>query len=408
MHKPEDLEYCLKVAIGIITSPIPPRHISKPISLANYDVGFVNNAVRSINKNEGLSDRQRELTIKLVSKYTRQFKRLGIDVSDIVQNPVFSSPLRQVDRTRFIDIVDDKITIKFPYNKEMIREFTALSKKLRSIKTIFNKEDKRYTTDYNEYNLMAIFNWSAKHKFDYADKFMDIQKKCKNILHSRENYAIQLVVNNDNCILNNAPISLQDWWSDNMNKKDRMFQIVTAANQNIDIVNKSTDLKLSDVGTQILQSRGGKFDWVNTTPEEIYNSAVNEFNFKRIAFVIDGRTITEDLAQKLQNMVSKLGKDVCTVQLKNNKHLFKANKSLTSNTKFAIIDSVQRYSNPRVNHDWRPDFIISTNTISKYRQYGFNIVGGQSGVQFHSEAWICYYTYGQDLGNNSAKGKIIN
>ena len=408
MHQPEDLEYCLKVAVGIIQSPIPPKFTHKPISLANYDVGFINNAVRSINKGEGLSDRQRELTIKLVTKYTRQFKRLGIDVTEIVQRPVFSSPLRQVDRTRYIDIDEDTITIKFPYNKEMIREFNALAKKLRSLKTVFDKPKKRYITEYNEYNLMAIFNWSAKHKFEYADTFMDIQKKCKNILSKRENYAIQLVVNNDSCILNNAPTSLLEWWNENMNNKNRMDQIVTAANQNIDIVNKSSDLKLSNVGIKILHSRGGKFDWVNTTPEEIYNSAVNEFGFKRVAFIVDGRILTEELTQNLLKMVSKLGKDVCTVQLKNNKHLFKANKSLTSETKFAIIDSVQRYLNPRVKHDWKPDFVISTNTISKYRQYGFNIIGGQTGVSFNTDAWICHYTYGNDLGKDSAKSKINN
>jgi hypothetical protein len=118
--------------------------------------------------------------------------------------------------------------------------------------------------------------------------------------------------------------------------------------------------------------------------------------------------LTEELIQNLQKMVSKLGKDVCTVQLKNNKHLFRANKSLTSETKFAIIDSVQRYSNPRVKHDWKPDFVISTNTISKYRQYGFNIIGGQTGVSFNTDAWICHYTYGKDLGKDSAKGKINN
>ena len=129
----------------------------------------------------------------------------------------------------------------------MIREFNALSKKLRSLKTVFDKPEKRYITEYNEYNLMAIFNWSAKHKFEYADTFMDIQKKCKSILSKRENYAIQLVVNNDSCTLNNAPTSLLEWWNENMNNKNRMDQIVTAANQNIDIVNKSSDLKLSNV-----------------------------------------------------------------------------------------------------------------------------------------------------------------
>ncbi len=392
MYKPENLEYCLKVAIGVIASPIPPRHHHKPISLANYDVGFINNAVRSINRNEGLSDKQRELTIKLVNKYTRQYKRLGIDVSNVIAKPVFSSPLRKVDRARYIDIEDKNITVKFPYNKEMIREIQSIHKKLKSTENKFDKESKKYFLSYNEYNLLTMFNWSAKHRFEYSDKFMEIYKNCKNILDNRSQYAIQLVVENKKCFLRNAPDTLQKYWTENMQDKSTMEQIISAADQNIDIVNNSDTVKLSSISTEILKNRGGSFAWDKTTPEEIYNSAVNDFGFKRIAFIIDGRVITEDMAQKLQNMISKMGKDVATVQLKNNKHLFKANKTLTSDTKFAIIDSVQRYLNPRVKHDWKPDFVISTNTISKYRQYGFNIISGQTGVTFHVDAWICRYT----------------
>lgn len=392
MYKPENLEYCLKVAIGVIASPIPPRHHHKPISLANYDVGFINNAVRSINRNEGLSDKQRELTIKLVNKYTRQYKRLGIDVSNVIAKPVFSSPLRKVDRARYIDIEDKNITVKFPYNKEMIREIQSIHKKLKSTENKFDKESKKYFLSYNEYNLLTMFNWSAKHRFEYSDKFMEIYKNCKNILDNRSQYAIQLVVENKKCFLRNAPDTLQKYWTENMQDKSTMEQIISAADQNIDIVNNSDTVKLNSISTEILKNRGGSFAWDKTTPEEIYNSAVNDFGFKRIAFIIDGRVITEDMAQKLQNMISKMGKDVATVQLKNNKHLFKANKTLTSDTKFAIIDSVQRYLNPRVKHDWKPDFVISTNTISKYRQYGFNIISGQTGVTFHVDAWICRYT----------------
>ena len=392
MYKPENLEYCLQIAIGVVASPIPPRHHHKPISLANYDVGFINNAVRSINKSEGLSDKQRELTIKLVKKYTRQYKRLGIDVSDIVNKPVFSSPLRKVDRARYINIEDKFITIKFPYNKEMIREIQSVLKKLRSTETRFDKETRKYFLNYNEYNLLSIFNWSAKHRFDCSDKFMEVYRECKNILDNRSKYAIQLVVEDTKCYLRNAPETLEKYWVDNMTSKATMEQVVSAADQNIDIVNNSSNIKLSPISNEILKNRGGVFSWNKTSPQEIYDSAVNDFGFKKVAFIIDGRTITEDMAQKLSNMVSKMGKDVTTVQLKNNKHLFKANKSLTSDTKFAIIDSVQRYLNPRVKHNWKPDFVISTNTISKYRQYGFNIVSGQTGVTFHVDAWICRYT----------------
>jgi len=403
-YKPTDLEYCLKVAIGVIASPVPPKFIHKPISLANYDVGFVNNAVRSINKGEGLSDRQRALTIKLVSKYERQYKRLGIDVTELVQSPTWTSELRQVDRTKYIDIEDDKIIMKFPYNKEMIREINSLAKKLKSNKTYFEKETKQYQTTYNEYNLLALYNWSAKYKFDYSDAVKDLYKKCKSITSNRSEYAIQLVVEDDTCLLRNAPDTLNEWWTTNMSSKNRMNQIVTAANQNLDIVNNSTNIKLSKVGTEMLQNRGGKFDWTEVKPEEIYNSAVNDFGFKRVAFVIDGRTLTPELIDNLEDLVSKLGKDVCTVQLKNNHHYFNVNKSLTSDTKFAIIDSIQRYSNPKVKSDWKPDFVISTNSISKFRQYGFNVINGQSGVTFVNDAWICYYT----LGKINATSKIID
>jgi roadblock/LC7 domain-containing protein len=408
LYKPENIEYCLKIATGIITSPIPPRHISKPISLANYDVGFVNNAVRSINKGEGLSDRQRELSVKLVKKYARQYKRLGIDISEIVIRPSFESTLRQVDRLRYFDIEEEKISIKFPYNKDMIREFNAIAKKLRASKSMFNKEEKKYYTDYNEYNFLSLYNWAAKYNFGYSDTVKKLYNDCQNIINNRKEYAIQLVVNDDKCFLRNAPDSLNEYWVNTMKSESPIKQIVSAADQNIDIVNNSSKINLSSLGIKILQTRGGRFDWLKTKPIDIYNSAVNEFGFKKIAFIIDGRTMTEELTQNLLNMVSKLGKDVCTVQLKHNKHHFKSNKTLTLDTKFAIIDSVQRYTNPRVKHDWKPDFVISTNTVTKYRRYGFNVIGGQTGVSFNTEAWICHYTFGTELGKDSADGEIIN
>ena len=135
MNQPDDIEYCLKVAVGLISSPIPPKFKNKPISLANYDVSFVNNAVRSINSGDGLSDRQRELSTKLVKKYIRQYGKLGIDVNKLVDTPVFSSPLRQVNRTRLLSLDENCVIIKFPYNKTMINEFKSLTKKLRALKT---------------------------------------------------------------------------------------------------------------------------------------------------------------------------------------------------------------------------------------------------------------------------------
>ena len=150
---------------------------------------------------------------------------------------MFSSPLRKVDRARYIDIEDKSITVKFPYNKEMIREIQSIHKKLRSTDNRFDKETKKYFLNYNEYNLLVMFNWSAKHRFEYSDKFMKVYRKCKDILDNISQYAIQLVVDNDKCFLRNAPDTLQKYWTENMHSKSTMEQIISAADQNIDIVN---------------------------------------------------------------------------------------------------------------------------------------------------------------------------
>ena len=209
MLQPDDIEYCLKLAVGLITSPIAPKFKNKPISLANYDVSFVNNAVRSINNGDGLSDRQRELSIKLVKKYVRQYARIGVDVNSIVTTPVFSSPLRQVNRTRMMSVNDNSINVKFPYNKTMINEFKSLAKKLRAIKAEWNKQSKQYEIDYNEYNLMQVYRWGLQHKFDYSNAFKLLVKDCKNVEDNRHKYAIQLVIDNNSNYLSNAHSSLQ-------------------------------------------------------------------------------------------------------------------------------------------------------------------------------------------------------
>src|SRR6056300_1445440 len=217
MIQPTDIEHCMKIAIGLASTPIAPRFKYKPISLANYDVSFVNNVVRSINSGDGLSDRQRELSIKLVGKYSRQFKKLGVDITLVVENPKFITPLRQVDRTRLVSIAEETIQVQFPYNKEMISSFKSLvNKTLYTLTNKWNKEQTHYQVNYNEYNLLQIYNWTKNYRFKYTDEVLDLVNACKSIIDNRSDHAIQLVINSDNCEIKNAPESLDAWWQKNM------------------------------------------------------------------------------------------------------------------------------------------------------------------------------------------------
>ena len=381
MLKPSDIEQCLKIAIGIISSPIAPRFRNKPISLANYDVSFVNNAVKSISSGDGLSDRQRELSVKLVSKYTRQYKKLGVDVTEIVSNPRFSSPLRQVDRTRYIETDMKKIYIKFPYNKEMMSSYKHLTKTIHATINEWSKESKQYEVDYNEYNLMHIYNWSKRYRFKYQDNVVSLIEKFQEILDNRSQYAIQLVVTDESCYLNNAPDSLADWWKTNMKNCSYNRQIVTAADQNIDVVNKSSVFKLSSIANKMLHKRGGTFSFTEYSILDILKSA-RELGFKRIAYVVDGRILIEKQKQQIGEAIDYISSEKAVCQVKHLNTNFNTNSWLNNDIEFAILDSVQRYSHPKNNVTWTPDFIIVTNSITRNRPYESN----------DNYPWICYYS----------------
>ena len=388
MIEPENIEDCMKFAIGLIPTPIPPRFKNKPISLANYDVSFVNNVVRSINSGDGLSDKQRDLSVKLVTKYVRQFKKLGIDVTVCIDNPKFSSPLRQVDRTKTIEIDTDRIYVKFPYNKEMITSFKALlNKSLHSTTSGWSKEERRYEVDYNEYNLLQIDSWTKKYRFKYSTEVISLVSKFKSMISNRSKYAIQLIVNENDCELVNAPDSLSDWWKDNVQDKPIIDQVVKAADQNIDVVNRSNTFKLNYIANKILTGRGSEFRFDDCTINELVQGA-QELGFKRIAYIVDGRTIQSKQVSQFTEVIEELGyaDTVCLV-----KHLnvtINANRRFTSDTKFAILDSIQRFSHNKSQTDWKPDFVIHTNGITKLRSSDY----------IETKApWLCLYS--NSVGN---------
>ena len=47
---------------------------------------------------------------------------MGLQVEPLVENPVWKTPLRQVDRTKSVEVDNDSIHIKFPMIQDRIRE----------------------------------------------------------------------------------------------------------------------------------------------------------------------------------------------------------------------------------------------------------------------------------------------
>jgi hypothetical protein len=110
-----------------------------------------------------LTDKQADLAVKLVNKYTRQLAAHGIDTAGITP-PKYRRPLRIIDRTQAVELDDGVIRIRFPYNQKLIDHFRELSKESQG-KVIFDRDKKTWNLALTEYNVNWAVEFARQHSF---------------------------------------------------------------------------------------------------------------------------------------------------------------------------------------------------------------------------------------------------
>lgn len=186
---------------------------NKVISLARYDVNIVSNMSSHTIGNGSLTDRQSELAVKLVDKYKRQFALHGVDVAPSVQNPQFRLAIRYIDRSKTIRIDNNRIVVRFPYDKAMVPEITAAAKESRG-KFTFNRENKHWELALTESNVNWAMTFGEKHGFELDQQIIDYMDL---ILAAEKNpYKIELVTVNGDVAITNVPHSLYKYIEENL------------------------------------------------------------------------------------------------------------------------------------------------------------------------------------------------
>jgi len=224
---PENIEYCIQIMNGTVTPPVTKYQSS--IKLARYDISFVQNATFFINNGQGLTELQRNLAIKLTNKYRRQYKKMGIYIDKIVENPVWATPLRKVDRTKSFDVDNESIYLKFPYDQERIKE---LHQQIRDGQLITEgsqsnwKQTERYWKfDLIEPNMVLLWSWARDNGFVPSDDAKKIYDKYQEIQLNKKKYSIHAIVEDGKLKIQNAPEELQEYWNTNIAKLDIKEQI---------------------------------------------------------------------------------------------------------------------------------------------------------------------------------------
>ena len=245
MLLPKSIEYCMEIMAGSVSPPQVPkgRHtgIGMYIKLARYDVNFVNNVSSYIHRGLGMTNRQRELAIKLTAKYRKQFRNLGIDVSGITKNPEFRTEIRTVDRSKRFSVIDDFIHLYFPYNQEMIKEVNTMLREnvlIHNSQSQWNAEEKRWDINNTEGNFITLYNWAKKNTFDFSPKSIKYYNKLDKIIQNQKKYNIYVTAKDDSSLeLHNAPKELQEYWNSHIKDKKLLEQVKSCGLLAIDLDN---------------------------------------------------------------------------------------------------------------------------------------------------------------------------
>lgn len=100
-------------------------NVTDSFAIDKRDIVFLGSIRKQAAKKLGLTDRQHDVLKTKLSKYKEEFKKIGINIDENLDNLRHS--LRHVDRTKHVKLVDvyegiegPWLEVKFPFNKKMI------------------------------------------------------------------------------------------------------------------------------------------------------------------------------------------------------------------------------------------------------------------------------------------------
>jgi hypothetical protein len=160
-----------------LTGQLIPRFVNTPVvSLANYDYGIVDSFAEQTLQGRGLTDRQSALAKKLVHKYRRQLKGLGVSVPEQLDHRI---PIRVVDRSRTLihNPATQNLELRFPFDGSLVEKIRNFGQNSCG-QVAFDRDLRCWLIAATLPNVYYCWAWAQHHEFDI--KF-DIDELAKNL-----------------------------------------------------------------------------------------------------------------------------------------------------------------------------------------------------------------------------------
>lgn len=187
-----NIEDCLEYLAGM-------RESSATFAIEKTDYTIMNSIATQVLKGTALTDRQFALMQEKLVNYKLQFVEAGVDNFEYVIEQT-RQPLRHIDRSKYIKIIDDTIVIRFPFRKTdimLVNEFSISADGYEH-----KKGSHEHTFAYTESNVLNLLNRFNKKDFIVDDELLEVYEKIKVITSNPTEYLSGIT---DNQLINIKP-----------------------------------------------------------------------------------------------------------------------------------------------------------------------------------------------------------
>jgi len=225
--------------------------------------------VRSLAESQYVwTEKQARLALVILKRYLTKFQAHGMDIKTLLDKPMYEDEFRVISFDKSIEkFIDDdereKIEVKFPYNKKIISLIRLLKDKrgLPGGYALYDGEAKKWTflqSDVTTYYLTLI---AVRYDFKFIDEtLLDDFETVKQEIQGYREPTARLIAGE--ILLDNAPVSLQEYWEENLKHKSAIEQVDSLKNFNIK-TNGISVLAKTTVGYKVAHNNYHKL-WIDS------------------------------------------------------------------------------------------------------------------------------------------------
>ena len=278
--------------------------------------------VRSLAESQYVwTEKQGRLALVILKRYLTKFQAHGMDIKSLLDKPIYEDEFRVISFDKSIEkFIDDdeqeKIEVKFPYNKKIITLIRLLKDKrgLPGGYALYDGEAKKWTflqSDVTTYYLTLI---AVRYDFKFIDEtLLDDYETVKQEIQGYREPTARLVAGE--IVLDNAPDSLHEYWEENLEHKSTLEQVDSLKNFSIKTNGISVPAETT-IGYKIAHSNYHKL-WVDSNgfnKDEVVKGLL-ELNCFPIMMPVSGEMDTQDEVKEFwewMNAFKSQGIDILT------------------------------------------------------------------------------------------------